>query len=114
MIYFRSHVQALELQIAYLKERLVEVEQEKRRLLDRVLEKNNVAPISEPAQSTVSAPDVLAPFGIAVADVQDALRESWLREETEYIMGKLGCDEGTARSYAEQEYLTQHQVIRGS
>lgn len=114
MIYFRAHVRALEDQIAYLKERLAEAEKESRKLLDRLLAKNNVEPLSQPEKAVAPPPEILTPFGVADAEIQDALKESALREETQYIMGKLGCDESTARGYAEQWYLDQHQVIRGS
>lgn len=143
MIYFRAHVRALEAQIAYLKERLEKVEQEKRELidgraqsiaaqaqahidtlrsdvddarfranglLDRVLAKNNIAPVIE--QPKPPQPDILAPFGAGDAEIQAAYRESWLREETTHIMQRDGCDEGTARAYAEQEYVAQFQVIK--
>jgi len=139
-MYFRGHVEALESQIAFLKERLELAEREKREveqaarvredallerlakaeeagrvradaLLDRVLAKNNVSPVAEPV-SIVARPDIIAPYGVADADVQEAYRESTIREETQYIMNRDGCDEGTARAYAEQWYVAQFQVIK--
>lgn len=79
-------------------------------LLDRVLAKNNIAPVTE--QPKPVQPDILAPYGAGDADIQAAYKESWLREETEHIMNRDGCDEGTARAYAEQEYVAQFQVIK--
>lgn len=121
MIYFCAHVRALEEQIAWLRDRLAEAEKEKREsleaarvregsLLDRLLAKNNVAPVTE--QPKPPRPEILTPFGVAEADIQDAFRESFLREETEHIMNRDSCDEGTARAYAEQEYVARYQVIR--
>lgn len=120
-----AHVQALESQIAYLKERLAAIEEEKRELaqaarvreeslLDRLLAKNNVAPIAEPPKSSTLPPDVLTPFGVTDSETAEAYKESWLREETGWIMSQLACDESTARDYAEQNYLANHQVIKGS
>jgi hypothetical protein len=114
LIYSRSHVQALEGQIAYLKEQLGEAKKENRDLLDRLLAKHNVQPITEPAQPSTRPPDILAPFGVNDAEIQDAFKESWIREETQYIVNSLGCDEGTARTYAEQEYVARHQIISES
>ncbi len=122
MIYLRAHVQALEAQIAYLKERLEKAEREKREveesarvradaLLDRLLAKNNVSPVAEPVSAKPPL-DVITPFGVGGPDVEKAYKESWLREETEHIMNRDGCDEGTARAYAEQEYVAQFQVIQ--
>jgi hypothetical protein len=132
VIYFRSTIRALEDQIAYLKERLAKVEQEKREceaaarerenaladrarsrddaLLDRLLAKNNVAPVTETPKP--APPDMLTPFGVVDPDVQEAYKESFLREETAHIMARDGCDEGIARAYAEQEYVARYQVIR--
>ena len=80
-------------------------------LLDRVLEKNNIAPVVEQPKSA-APPDMMTPFGVNDAEVQAAYKESYLREETEYLMREMGCDEGTARTYAEQNYVTQFQVIK--
>lgn len=122
MIYLRPHVQALEQQIAYLKERLEKAERDIREaaeaararedaLLDRLLVKNNVAPVTE---SLVSAPmpEILTPYNALGSEAQEAYKESWMREETDYIMRELQIDEGSARAYAEQEYVAKHQVIK--
>lgn len=135
MIYFRGHIQALESHIADLKERLAESEkrnvaiqslvdqlsylkgeigeqkQSNRDLLDRLLAKNNLTPVSEPIIKPPAA-EILAPSGAADAEIQDAYKESWIREETQYLMTELGCDSGTARGYAEQQYIAKHQVIK--
>lgn len=80
-------------------------------LFDRVLEKHNIAPVVEPPKS-VAIPEVITPFGLAVGDAQEALKESVLREETEFIMGRDGLDEGTARMIAEQWYVGQYRPIK--
>lgn len=170
MIYFRAHIQALESQIAFLKERLEKAELEKRAveeaarrritdveeaarlredallerltkveegarlrengllerlakaeegalaradaLLDRVLVKNNVSPVAEPL---VSAPPVemMTPYAGMGPDMQEAYKESWIKEEAAWIMSEdSAIDEGTARVYAEQNYVTRHQLIK--
>jgi hypothetical protein len=148
VIYFRSHIQALEArhlahvhalekQIEYLQSRLERAEREAREavqfqsrahidtlksglddarlrangLLDRVLEKNNIGPVIEQPKTTAQ-PDLLLPFGVNTPEAQEAYKESWVREETEFIMNRDGCDEGTARAYAEKAYVDQFQVIK--
>jgi hypothetical protein len=79
-------------------------------LLDRVLMKNNVDPVIEKPKP--AAPEILGPFATSDPEVQAVMKESWLKEETEYLMREMSCDEGTARAYAEQNYVSQFQVIK--
>lgn len=106
-----SHIATLDSQIAYLKEQIAAQKQENRELLDRLLAKNNITPVTERVIATPPQADILTPFGASDAEVQDAYKESWVREEMEYIISQLGCDEGTARGYAEREFIAKHTVI---
>lgn len=114
MFYSRGHARALQAQIDDLKARLAEADTERRELLNRLLEKHNISPLVQSESGPVSQPkiEVLSPWGAIPAEAEDAIRESWLKEETQYLMGTTGIDEDRARQAAEQAYIAQHQRIR--
>lgn len=115
MIYFRPHVRALERQIDDLQRRLSDAETERRELLDRLLERNNYQPIRQSAaeSETQEMPVVqlISPFNSIPLEAQDAIKESWLREETEYVMMAQGLDEPRARAVAESNWEAQNRPI---
>lgn len=108
MFYFRAYVGSLERQIDDLKERLRQSEAERTELLSRLLEKHNYQPLAQSAASemTTSQPpiQVISPFNSIPFDAQDAIKESILKEETEYIMSEQGIDETRARALAEDRF----------
>lgn len=111
MIYFRSHLRLLEAQITDLQTRLAASETERQLLLDRLLEKHRVEPLqvkSAPVQ--VKAAQYLAPPGVNPVEVQDAIRDVWIAEETEYLIGTMGFDPIRARAQAEAQYAAQHGI----
>lgn len=110
MFYSKAHVEALNAQIEYLKAQLAEAKQECKDLLDRVLLKANVTPVSEPLASSREPIQVIAPMGVIPGEMEDLVKQSWLRTEAEHWMNE-GYDEFRAKQMAEQEYLKQHRVI---
>lgn len=109
MIYFSPTVRALKAHIDDLKQRLADSETERKALLDRLLQKRGAEPIHEaPAPAAKPALQVIAPPGMALPDVQDAVRDVWIQEEVTYLMGTLGYEEGRAYAQAEQSYKDQH------
>lgn len=109
MFHTRAHVEALNAQIEFLKGELAKSQQEVKDLLDRLLAKNNVTPLSEPIQSKEPI-QVLTPFGVLPGEMEDLVKDSWLRTEMEHWMNE-GYDETRARQIANDEYLKQHRVI---
>ena len=115
MIYFRPHVRALERQIDDLTKRLSEADAERRELLDRLLEKNNYQPIRQSAaESTPQEKPVvqlISPFNAIPPEAQDAIKESWLREETEYVMATQGLDLDRAFAVAQSNWEMQNRPL---
>lgn len=111
MIYFRPHVRALEAFIVDLQTRLAASEMERQRLLDRLLEKNRVEPLTEKAApAQIKAVQYLAPPGVNPVEVQDAIRDVWITEETDYLIGNQGFDPVRARAEAEARYNAQYGI----
>lgn len=116
MIYFRPHVRALEAHIVDLQTRLAAAETERQQLLDRLLEKHRVTPLAEkpaPTPAPVRAVQYLAPPGINPIEVQDAIRDVWIQEETDYLIGNQGFDPVRARAEAEARYNAMHGITNG-
>lgn len=109
MFYTRAHVEALNAQIEFLKGELAKSQQENKDLLDRLLLKHSVTPISEPIQSKDPI-QVLTPFGVLPGEMEDLVKDSWIRDEMEHWINE-GYDEIRARQIANDEYLRQHRVI---
>lgn len=112
MFYTRATVTALQGQIDDLKTRLDASETERARLLDRLLAKNNIEPV------TVAAPPnpqpslrVLSPSTASTPEERTAYELSWLEEETEWLMQQHGYDSERARSVAQMNYIQHHQLI---
>lgn len=111
MIYFAPHVRALEAHIADLQVRLAASETERQRLLDRLLEKHRVEPLTEKAApAQIKAVQYLAPPGVNPVEVQDAIRDVWLQEEAEYLIGQQGFEPMRARAEAEARYNAEHGI----
>lgn len=113
MIYFSPTVQALQAHIAELQARLAASEAERQSLLDRLLLKHNFSPIAEPEATPASskpALQVIAPPGVNPVEIQDAVRDVWIREEADYLIGTLGYDELRAYNQAAQSYNDQHGI----
>lgn len=109
MFYTKSHVRALEAQIADLQAKLAEARQERLSLLDRLLAKNNLKPIQEVKKQAVV--EMVTPWGAAVGEIEDGLRASFIAEEKAYLMAQ-GHTEERAEALAEQEYRSRHEVVR--
>lgn len=106
---------ALKLQLSDVQERLALADEERQSLLDRLLERNNYQPIRQSAaeSETQERPVVqlISPFNSIPLEAQDAIKESWLREETEYVMMAQGLDEPRARAVAESNWEAQNRPI---
>lgn len=111
MIYFSATIRAMQAHIDALTARNAALEAERSALLDRLLEKRNIAPIVEPERpKSAPAVQVIAPYGMP-KEAHDALRESWLAEETEYLQVSAGYDYERARSVAESNWLQQNKAV---
>ena len=107
-----SRIALLQAQIADLQKRLNASEKERRALTDRLLEKHNVAPLApEAPRPEVRTVEVLSPYGVVPPEMEDAVRASWVKEETEYIQMTEGLDEERARLLAERRFTEQHRAI---
>lgn len=113
MFYSRAHVRALEAQISRLEAQLADEKAERRSLLDTLLQKHNFAPIQP--QPPVKVPDnvqVIHPFGSAATpEMVDALKDSWVSEESQYLMAEHGMADGQAREMAERRWVSEHRAI---
>lgn len=111
MVYFSPTIRALRAHIVELQMRLASSEAERQQLQDRLLLRVNASPIHAPDPLPgPPALQVIAPPGVALPEVQDAVREVWIREEAVYYMDTLGYDEQRAWSQAQAEYIRQHQA----
>lgn len=108
-----SRIALLQAQIADLQKRLDRADKERKVLLDRLLAKNNIEPVSPPeVRPEMPRPvEVLHPFGVLPPEAVDAVRESWVREEMEYIEMNEGVTGERARALAEQRFSEQHRAI---
>lgn len=113
MIYFSPTIKALQAHITELQVRLAASETERQQLLDRLLMKGNFTPITEmPAPAVAKSPlHYIAPPGVNPIEVQDAIRDHWMQEETDYLIRTFGYDEFRARDQAEQAYKDMHGII---
>lgn len=113
-MFSRAHIRALEVRIEDLKAQLADERKERQALLNRLLEKHNVAPItpSDPQPRTPTI-EIINPYGVLTPELEDATRESWLREEMDYIRMTQGIEEPERlRSLAEDSYISHHQVLK--
>lgn len=109
MIYFSPTVRALREQIEDLRGRLKESDAERRALLDRLLEKHRITPVAESSPaSPAPALQFVAPPGVQFPEVQNVVRDVWIREEVDYLKNRLGYDEARAYAQAEASYQQQY------
>lgn len=114
MFFSRSYVNALQRQIDDLKQRLSESDIERKYLLDRLLEKNNYQPIRQSAAESTPQPpslQIISPYNSIPLEAQDAIRESWIREEADYLVNQAGLDEARARIEAEARWRQENTPI---
>ncbi len=112
MFYTKAHVLALQDQIRDLQERLDKAAFRSDQLLDRLLARNNVEPVLGDIRSPQPTVEVLSPFGAIPLEAHDAIRQSWIEEEAEYIAGNEGLNAERATQEAERRYTRQHQKIQ--
>ena len=123
MFYTRAHIQALEAQISRLEQShvseisrleqlLAEERNERRELLNRLLEKRNIEPIA--AKPEPKLPDTVqsvTPFGNGgTPEVVGLMKESWLGEEAAYLMEEHGMTEEQAKSAAERNWVAENRA----
>jgi len=101
-----SHVNDLRAEIARLERMLEQERAEKRELLDRLLQKNNIAPTSAASvQPVAPVMEVISPFGSAATpEMVDSLRESWIAEEAAYLQFEQNMPTDQAQAIAEQHW----------
>ena len=102
---------AFKAHIADLQQRLQQSETEKLDLLNRLLERHNVSAVGVPAPPKAEPIQVLSPFPSMPPEMEDAVKDSWLNEETEYIIQTRGLSPDLARAEAERSFTAQHQTI---
>ena len=111
MIYFSATIRAMQAHIETLHAQIIALEAERAALLDRLLEKRNIAPIAEHEKAERGpAVQVIAPFGVP-REAEEAIRASWLQEETEYLQVSAGYDYERARAVAEANWLRQNKAV---
>lgn len=100
----QAHIDALQAQV-------IALEAERAALLDRLLEKRNIAPIAAPEKpASVPGVQIIAPYGVP-KEAEDAIRASWIAEETEYLQVSAGYEYERARNIAEQNWLSQNKGV---
>jgi predicted RNase H-like nuclease (RuvC/YqgF family) len=105
----QPQVCALEAQIADLKAMLADERKERQALLDRLLSKNNVQPIQEVVKPQTVV-EMVTPWGAAMPEIEDSLKASFIAEEKAWLISQGHSDE-RAQALAEQEYRSRHEVI---
>lgn len=113
MFGYSALIDTLRATIARLEDQLEQERSERRHLLDCLLRKHNAEPLAEtPAAQgigTSSPMVVISPFGGgATPEVTDALKESWIAEEAQYLMLEQGMAEDQARLTATRRFATEH------
>lgn len=110
MLTTRAHAADLRAQIERLAKQLEEERAERARLLDRLLERHNYAPLAEQPRAAVGPPvRIISPFGGgATPEMTEAMRESWVMEEAAYLEAEQGFAPAQAREMAEQRWLSEH------
>lgn len=113
MFHTKTLIRALESQISRLEQLLEKERTERQQLLDRLLEKRNIEPVQpKPERSSPNPIQIISPFGnAATPEMVDALKESWVQEESFYLQAEHGLPELRAREMAEQRWVSEHSVI---
>lgn len=111
MIYFSATIRAMQAHISTLQAQITALEAERAALLDRLLTKQNISPIAEPEKPALPpSVQIIAPFGVP-AEAQDAIKASWIAEETEYLQVSAGYEYERARSVAENNWIAQNKGV---
>ncbi len=74
--------------------------------------KANFTPIASPDPQTAAKLPLqyIAPPGVNPVEIQDAIKDVWIKEEKDYLMDTLGFDEARAQGQAEYVYRQQHEI----
>jgi len=88
-------------------------EDERTDLLNRLLEKNQVRPLSEPMPIVKPGPtfDIISPFGAIDESMEKLARDTWIEDEAQGLAQEQGVDMNTARIMAEQVFTRRHQPL---
>lgn len=107
-----AHVNDLRAQIERLAKQLEEERAERARLLDRLLERHNYAPLAElPKAPPISPVQVISPFGGgATPEMIDATKQSFVDEEIAYLQAEHSMTLEQAQATAEREWLVRHNL----
>ncbi len=109
---FLSRISLLQDQVADLQRRLDKAEQEKLDLLNRLLERHNVTPVGAKPETPAQSPiQVLSPFPTVPPEMEEPLKDSWINEETEFIIQTRGVSPELARLEAERVFFAQHKAL---
>jgi hypothetical protein len=108
----KAHADDLRAQIVRLEKQLEEERAERSRLLDRLLERHNFAPLAEPPKVSAAPPmQIISPFGGgATPEMIDAMKQSFVDEEIAYLQAEHAMTPEQAREKAEREWLTRHNI----
>lgn len=112
MLTTKAHADDLRAQIERLARELEAERAERARLLDRLLERHNYAPLAElPKAPPVSPVQVISPFGGgATPEMIDAMRQSFVDEEIAYLQAEHSMTPEQAQATAEREWLARHSL----
>jgi len=109
-----ARVDALMAEIERLRLDLDRERTERIDLTNRLLEKNQVRPLSEPMPAPrPSGPtfDIISPFQSLDAETEKLARDAWIDDLAQGYVEEGGVDSNTARIMAEQVFTRQHQPL---
>lgn len=116
MFYSRAYVQLLQDTVSELRARNERLEAERVGILDRLLERKNIEPLRQSADEGASqmrpAIQIISPTGAMLPEMEDAVKESWVAEETQYIIDQQGLDYDRARTEAERAWVQYNKVMK--
>lgn len=117
MLYTRAYVRLLSDTISELRARNERLEVERSELLNRLLERRNIEPLRESTdEQTVQARSpiqIISPSSSMLPEMEDAVKNSWIREEMAYIQQIEGVEnEDVAESLANDRYVQYFRVIK--
>ena len=113
MFHAKALIATLQAQISRLEQLLEKERNERQQLLDRLLAKNNVEPVQPKPEARAKNPiQIVSPFGnAATPEMVEALKDSWVQEETFYLIAEHGLPEAQAKEMAEARWISEHKVI---
>lgn len=92
-----------------------ELKEERADLLNRLLEKQQIRPLSEPMPAhkppEFASIPIISPFGAVDKETEDAAREAWVSDLAEGYVEDQKVDADTARQMALQEYTRRYTPI---